>query len=129
MAKEVRLNDKLWFGKYKNLTFKMLLGHDPTYLNNLIDKGKITFHQNIKDYLNSQEKPKKSPYGNTSIGGSWRPSYTSDWESDNWWSGGNSPGWSSSGRYGAYSATITTQGQPTQEEQPETTVSTTTDAE
>jgi len=120
MAKEVRLNDKLWFGKYKNMTFKILLGHDPAYLNNLVDKGKITFHQNIKDYLNSDEKPKKSPYGS----GSWRPSYTSDWESDNWWGSGS--GWSSGGYSGR--ATITaTQGQPT--EQPETTVSSTTDAE
>jgi hypothetical protein len=56
MPKEIRLNDKIWFGKYKGNPVKVILDGDRQFLENLILKGKITYGQNILDYLNENHK-------------------------------------------------------------------------
>lgn len=53
MSKEVRLNDKMWYGKYQGKTIKFILENDRNFLDILIDKGKISYHKNVLDYLNS----------------------------------------------------------------------------
>lgn len=60
--KEVRLNDKIWFGKYKGVTIKELLNSDRYFLDSLIIKRKIKFSQNVINYLGgNNEKMKKYP--------------------------------------------------------------------
>lgn len=65
MSKEVRLNDKMWFGKYKGKTIKSVVDADMRFLEVLMDKGKISLHQNVKDYIgggSSFKKQKLSAY-------------------------------------------------------------------
>jgi hypothetical protein len=57
MPKEVRLNDKMWFGKYKDKTIKRIIDSDFRFLETLVEKGKITFHKNVHDYING-DRPK-----------------------------------------------------------------------
>jgi len=59
MPKEVRINDKMWYGKYKGMTMKDLLYRDRGFLDNMVDRGKIEFHQNVLDYLKNDTKQKK----------------------------------------------------------------------
>jgi len=52
MCKEVRLNDKLWFGKYKGKSIRVILDSDRNFLDNLVNKGTIKYGSNIIDYIN-----------------------------------------------------------------------------
>jgi len=54
--KKVRLNDKIWFGKYKGHTIKEILSIDKMFIDKMIDKGKIIYDDNILDYLNQKNK-------------------------------------------------------------------------
>lgn len=54
MPKEVRLNDKMWFGKYRGRTIKDLLNIDRYYLDDLVMKNKIIFSKNVTDYLGNK---------------------------------------------------------------------------
>lgn len=62
MAKEVRLNDKWWYGKHKDRSIREILDCDRMFLEDLVYKGKIKFHQNIQDYLNGNYRPEKKRY-------------------------------------------------------------------
>lgn len=57
MPKKVRLNDKIWFGKYRGRTIRDILDYDSHFLDILLDNGKITYHENVLDFLIKQ-KPK-----------------------------------------------------------------------
>lgn len=52
MVKEVRLNDKLWFGKYKGKTIKDIINCDRNFIENLVTNNKITYNKNVIDYIN-----------------------------------------------------------------------------
>jgi hypothetical protein len=52
MPKEVRLNDKMWFGRYKGRTIMDILECDKSFLDSLLFRNKITYHKNVMDYLN-----------------------------------------------------------------------------
>lgn len=54
--KEIRLNDKFWFGKYKNKTIKYIIDHDFNYLNSFFHDGKIKYGENILNYLNNRRR-------------------------------------------------------------------------
>jgi len=66
MPKEIRLNDKIWFGKYKGKTVKVILNGDKQFLDNLVERGKIIYGKNIIDYLDGD--PKK---GKLNSSGAW----------------------------------------------------------
>lgn len=61
MIKEVRLNDKIWFGKYKGHTIKEILSIDRHYLDDLMFKNKIVYSENIIKYLEQKNSKFKSP--------------------------------------------------------------------
>lgn len=69
MIKEVRLNDKMWFGKYKNLSIRDIICKDRMYLESLMLTGKIKYSENVEKYL--KEKTKEKP----------------SWADSNWYSG------------------------------------------
>jgi hypothetical protein len=73
MPKEVRLNDKMWFGKHQGITIKNILNVDRNFLDVLVAKGKITYHQNIIDYLKEDRDHKTSPRSY------WRAPQEVDW--------------------------------------------------
>ncbi len=85
MPKEVRLNDKIWFGKYRGRTIKDILDYDRCFLDTLLDKGKITYHKNVLDFL---IKPKSnsgfSGYGSSGGGYTSSSQRYSDWSDNNW---------------------------------------------
>lgn len=63
MPKEVRLNDKMWFGRWKGKTIKWILDNDMNFLEKLCDRGKISYHKNVVDYLEGGSKySKKTAY-------------------------------------------------------------------
>lgn len=49
--KIVRLNDKMWFGKYKNLTIKDVICRDKDFLDKLMNVGKIGYHDNVIKFI------------------------------------------------------------------------------
>ena len=64
MSKEVRLNDKIWYGKYRGRTIRDIVESDLEFLDDLVKKGKITFHKNVQDYLKGDDSPKKNWWEN-----------------------------------------------------------------
>lgn len=61
--KIVRLNDKMWFGKYIGLTIKDILNRDKKFLDNLVNSGLISYHDNVLNYLeNGNESKSKTEY-------------------------------------------------------------------
>lgn len=63
MSKEIRLNDKMWFGRYNGKTIKWIIDNDMNFIDKLIDGGKISYHKNILDYLEGGSKySKKTDY-------------------------------------------------------------------
>lgn len=73
MAKEIRLNDKWWYGKHKGRSIKEIIDCDRAFLEDLVFKGKITFHEKVQDYINGGGyRYAKSGY--------YRPE-----EDNNWW--------------------------------------------
>lgn len=56
--KIVRLNDKMWFGKYLGMSIKDVLMRDKKFLDVLVNKGKISYHENVQDFLNENKENK-----------------------------------------------------------------------
>jgi len=85
MPKEVRLNDKIWFGKYRGRTIKDILEYDRCFLDTLLDKGKITYHQNVLDFV-SKPKSNNSGFSGYGSGGGYTSTSQrySDWSDNNW---------------------------------------------
>ncbi len=64
--KEVRFNDKLWFGKHKGARVSDLIKGDPNYIQKLIKEGAITLDTKSKNYFEERcgiQDKKKNPYG------------------------------------------------------------------
>lgn len=49
--KEVRFNDKLWFGKYSGSRISELIKDDPNYIQKLIKEDKIKLDNKSKKYF------------------------------------------------------------------------------
>jgi len=49
--KEVRFNDKFWFGKYKNLRLGDIIKKDPKFVMRLMDCGKISIDDKSHEFL------------------------------------------------------------------------------
>ena len=58
MSKEVRLNDKMWFGKYQGKSIKDIIHIDKGFLDNLVVTDKIKFNKNILEYIKVHKKYK-----------------------------------------------------------------------
>jgi len=54
--KKVRLNDKMWFGKYKNMRMSDVLIRDRMYIESLRDQKLIEYDDNILEFLSENEK-------------------------------------------------------------------------
>jgi len=54
MAKEIRLNDKMWFGKYKGLTIKKIIDMDRGFLEVMKKKDKIIYSDSVLKYTNDR---------------------------------------------------------------------------
>jgi hypothetical protein len=64
MPKEVRLNDKMWFGRHKGRSIKEIIDCDYSFLYGLILRNKIIYNKNVIDYLSKKEQSLKSQYIN-----------------------------------------------------------------
>lgn len=71
--KEVRLNDKLWFGKYKNVRMSDIIKTDPTFIQKIIKEGKIKLDKKSIDLFESKYGPMN---GSARKSGLYRPSFT-----------------------------------------------------
>lgn len=60
MPKEVRLNDKLWFGKYQGKSIKDVIDSDRGFLDNLVINGRIKYGQNVIDYIKGLSRKKST---------------------------------------------------------------------
>jgi len=58
--KTIRLNDKMWFGKYKDHRMMDILNRDRSYLDRLCDSGLIKYDDKIIDYIKNYRGEKKS---------------------------------------------------------------------
>lgn len=56
MAKELRLNDKIWFGQYKGLTVLKVYQIDKAFLDRLISTGKFTLSKKVIEFFKKGEK-------------------------------------------------------------------------
>jgi hypothetical protein len=70
--KEVRLNDKMWFGKYKDLSIKDIISRDRMYVESLMMSGKIKYSEKVDSYIRDSSK---------GSGGSW---YSGSISSNRW---------------------------------------------
>jgi len=65
--KEVRFNDRLWFGKHKGARVSDLIKGDPNYIQKLMKEGAITLDAKSKNYFEERcgisAKKKSSFYG------------------------------------------------------------------
>ena len=82
--KEMRYNDKMWFGRHKGERISDLIKHDPAYVQKIIKEGKIRLDPKTNNYYEERFGSKKSSiglggygggYGSTSTG---RPIYGLD---------------------------------------------------
>ena len=54
--KEIRLNDKMWFGKYKGVRMKDVADRDRMFLDKLLlDNTDFEFAENLKSYLGKRK--------------------------------------------------------------------------
>jgi hypothetical protein len=58
MPKEVRYNDKLWFGKYKGKRVKSVL-RDTKYVDSLLEKDMIRLDKKLSCYYESMKREKQ----------------------------------------------------------------------
>lgn len=56
MTKELRLNDKIWFGQYKGLTIRKIYQIDMPFLDRLISTGRFILAHNVTEYFEKSEK-------------------------------------------------------------------------
>jgi len=56
MPKEVRYNDKFWFGKYKNKRIRSILSGDIKYVDSLIEKGMITLDNKLSSHYEALKR-------------------------------------------------------------------------
>lgn len=78
--KEIRLNDKMWFGKYSGYSIKDIMDRDMLYVDKLISGSKFKINDNIFKYIEKRnEERRKSRWGEDD-----RPSRSFYYQPTNW---------------------------------------------
>jgi hypothetical protein len=71
--KELRLNDKIWFGKYKDKRVVDVLDLDKNFLDKMVESGKYFYSDNVKNYIYGDNKKKKLSYSSYHLSSRYRP--------------------------------------------------------
>lgn len=61
--KEIRYNDRIWFGKYKNKRISEILKIDPKFVQGLVKEDKICLDDRVMEHLSEKSRSRYSTFG------------------------------------------------------------------